>query len=240
MIRLRQKESKFEDFVKSANDPTKSFHQFLSEYYGEDGPTEGVDIGILGSGTDHAPFAYYAGVPAAYHNFIIDKKKYPSAGAYPAYHTGFETFYLVDQILDPGFAISKSSAQLNLHLILQLSETSLLPYSPADIVSTLERALKGEDFRTLRVLGLGDSLDVMLEALGKLKTALENWSSEVEREREAGELEDRLLLRMRNDQLMMLERIFILAEGIPGRKNYRHALFSPSKYNSYGLLDQLL
>ena len=233
--------------IQSANDPSKTLHEFLTDYYEEGNSTggrvrttEGVEIEILGSGTDHAPFAYYAGIPAAYHHFKIDNKKFPSAGAYPTYHTGFETFYLVDKILDPGFALSRSSAQLNLHIILQLAETALLPFSPADIVTVLEEALQADDFETLRQIGLGDSLDIMIESLMDFKSAIENWTSELQSLQRTGELEDRLRLRMMNDQLMMLERIFILPDGIPGRKNYRHALFSPSKFNSYGLSDLIM
>ena len=66
----------------------------------------------------------------------------------------------------------------------------------------------------------------MVESLTQFKSVLETWTGDLP--------EDRLRLRMKNDQLMMLERIFLLPEGLPGRKNYRHALFSPSKFNSYG------
>ena len=45
-----------------------------------------------------------------------------------------------------------------------------------------------------------------------------------------------LRLRRRNDQQMLLERIFLLAQGLPGQHSYRHALFSPAKFNSYGKL----
>ena len=60
----------------------------------------------------------------------------------------------------------------------------------------------------------------MLESLTQLKSAVETWTRD---------LEDRLRLRMKNDQLMILERIFLLSEA---RKNYRHALISPSRFNS--------
>ena len=166
----------------------------------------------------------------------MDTKLYPKTGAYPTYHTGFETFYLVDRIIDPGFVISKSSAQFNLHVILQLAERPLLPFSLTEILSVLEQALQGDNFRALRQIGLGESLDVMTEALLTFKTAVLDWERELERMQEAGELEDSLRLRMMNDQMMLLERVFLLPDGLPGRKNYRHALLSPSKFNSYGLL----
>ena len=57
---------------------------------------------LLGSGSDHAAFAFVAGVPAINVHFKLDNKKYPQVGSYPPYHTGYDTFYLVDKILDPG------------------------------------------------------------------------------------------------------------------------------------------
>ena len=39
---------------------------------------------------------------------------------------------------------------------------------------------------------------------------------------------------MINDKMMQLEKVFLLPEGLPGRAHYKHALFSPSKFNSYG------
>ena len=41
-------------------------------------------------------------------------------------------------------------------------------------------------------------------------------------------------VRMLNDKLMLLERIFLLPQGLPDRQNFRNAIFSPSKLNSYG------
>lgn len=60
------------------------------------------EFSLLASGTDHAAFAFVAGVPAININFKLDYKKYPQVGTYPPYHTGYDTFYLVDKILDPG------------------------------------------------------------------------------------------------------------------------------------------
>ena len=101
--------------------------------------------------------------------------------------------------------------------------------------AALEQALQGDDFKVLRQIGLGESLDIMIDSLLTFKAAVVDWERELETLQESGELEDSLRLRMKNDQMMMLERIFLLPDGLPGRKNYRHALLSPSKFNSYGL-----
>ena len=113
--------------VPSTLDPTKSYYEFLETWLaaGEKTADTSVEeyVKILGSGSDHASFAFYAGVPALYFSFRTDDHKYPGAG-YPAYHTGFETFFLMDEILDPGFALHKSCSQLSLHMLLQVARCS--------------------------------------------------------------------------------------------------------------------
>ena len=39
---------------------------------------------------------------------------------------------------------------------------------------------------------------------------------------------------MLNDKLMLLERVFLLPQGLPDRLNVRNSMFSPSIENSYG------
>ena len=39
---------------------------------------------------------------------------------------------------------------------------------------------------------------------------------------------------MLNDKLMLLERVFLLPQGLPDRTIYKNAIFSPSKFNNYG------
>ena len=129
-------------------------------------------VGILGSGSDHTAFAFFAGVPSIFYGY----KK----GGYPAYHTGFETFYLMDQLVDPGFNKSKACAQLGLHMALQLTEAPVLPYSLTDMTKVIEGAiteLQNNTFVTLREHGAGESLDVTLKAFHEFKTAAKLFSS---------------------------------------------------------------
>ena len=36
-----------------------------------------------------------------------------------------------------------------------------------------------------------------------------------------------------NDQMMQLERVFLMPAGLPGRPQIRNAIFAPGKFNSY-------
>jgi hypothetical protein len=40
-------------------------------------------------------------------------------------------------------------------------------------------------------------------------------------------------LRIINDQIMHLERVFLMPGGLPGRPDSRNAIFAPGKFNSY-------
>ena len=66
---------------------------------------------------DHAAFAFYAGIPSINLSFRVDKKKHEGVWVYPSYHTGYDTFYLVDKILDPG---NNSSFFYSCYLIFSL------------------------------------------------------------------------------------------------------------------------
>ena len=89
--------------------------------------------------------------------------------------------------------------------------------------------------------------------LQDFKTASSEWVLRTEGMRERGELKDPLTLRMVNDQIMKLERVWLLpqvhqslplsilticyppvTQGLAGRPAIRHAVFGPSKSNSYG------
>merc|ERR1712130_137879 len=151
------------------------------------------------------------------------------------YHTGFETFYLVDKLIDPGFEISKVCTEMALHMTLQLAEDPVLPYSFHHIISEVEKAFDKFEttvFTTLRQNGMRKSLDTMINAFQQMKEAILQFSGELDNfidDNSKSALERRIM----NDKLMLFERIFVLPNGLPGRPNFRHALFSPTKFNFY-------
>ena len=111
--------------LKMADNPTESgpekYYDFWEEWTnkGNNEDIQPKSLGrkepkftLLGSGSDHAPFAFYANIPAINLRFKDDTKKYPGVGQYPTYHTGYETFYLMDKLIDPGFKIHKTCAQV--------------------------------------------------------------------------------------------------------------------------------
>ena len=111
----------------------RSYYEYWEEWTNQDNqadePRKIPKIKHIGSGTDHAAFAFYAGVPAYNLRFKDDTKKYKGVGQYPTYHTGYETFYLVDKIIDPGYKIHRTCAQTSIHAIFNLADSAILPYN---------------------------------------------------------------------------------------------------------------
>jgi len=234
----------FLEAIKTVKDPdnqSRTYYEFYKEYIKQDeNPDETVEDKVtgLGSGSDHAGFIFYAGVPAMYFDFSVDKHKYPGFGSYPAYHTGFETFYLVDKIIDPGFKYHRTCSQLSTHMMLHLGEASVLPFTTQHLLYELEKALdnmvKNNVTKTLEANGAMSAYNLMTQKLQEFKSASIEWSRRRDNAVKDGVIKDPLKLRMFNDQIMLLERVFLLPTGLPGRPDTRHALFSPSKFNSYG------
>merc|ERR1712228_363397 len=115
------------------------------------------------------------------YTFTVDHQKYPKVGfPYPTYHTGFETFYLMDKILDPGFSLHKSCSQLGMHMMLQLAESALLPLATRHFVAEVEKGLAGLEkegaVKQLRDAGLGKPFDVLVESIEEFSTASSLWT----------------------------------------------------------------
>jgi hypothetical protein len=73
----------------------------------------------------------------------------------------------------------------------------------------------------------------MLDKLNRFRARAQLWIRHRD-QLAAAASPDPLEQRTLNDQLMMLERVFLLEEGLPGRPDVRHALFSPAKFDLYG------
>ena len=68
--------------VPSSKDPSKSYYDFLKERFENGNETVEDLVKITGSGSDHAPFSFYAGIPALYFAFKIDKKVFKMSKAH--------------------------------------------------------------------------------------------------------------------------------------------------------------
>jgi len=188
---------------------------------------------FVGAGSDHATFLFYAGVPVMDITFLEDTKLYPGiSGGYPAYHTGFETFDLVDKIYDPDFKIFRACAQINLRLGLELAESAKLPLLMETYADVMEEGMVTfqENGVIQKLEDLSISTQYWNESVYAFRAAAKSFDEMAAKQVE----NDSAALKVTNDQKRGFEKNFLLAEGLPDRIQYRHVITAPSLFDAYG------
>ncbi|XP_066957621.1 N-acetylated-alpha-linked acidic dipeptidase 2-like [Macrobrachium rosenbergii] len=185
----------------------------------------------LGSGSDHAPFAFYGGIPSLNVAFGTDRNKY-DISSYPFYHTGYETFYMVDTFVDPGFRIMQGCGRLAALFLKYFADSALIPYSLQQLSRAIEENLnkvkdKGKGATLLEIY---DKFPLLEESAHNFTTATAIFAQKLDSVKDTL---DPVMLRAVNDQMMKLEQVFIMPRGLPGRPTIRHAIFAPSQFDSY-------
>ena len=226
-------EGQYLDNVTPSGDSYYDFwYDWLNQNVGK-GSRQKPKVSLLGSGSDHYSFAFMAGIPSMSYTFMDDSKKYPGSSKfrYPTYHSGYETFDLVDRILDPGFKISKTCAKTTLHIALQLSDSVLLPLALRNSYSQMSESISSMKRHRAKAC-----IDRGVIDLSHIEGALMRFSDAISsfelRKENVDQLDD-LQVSQINNQMMQLERIFLLAQGLPGRPYLKHAVFAPSYGNVY-------
>ncbi|XP_076040569.1 N-acetylated-alpha-linked acidic dipeptidase 2-like [Oratosquilla oratoria] len=183
----------------------------------------------LGSGSDYAAFNVYAGIPSIDYWFRRDKVKY-NISTYAYYHTGYETFYMVSENVDKEFKIHQGCGRVASLTLKYFADSLVLPYSLQRYPEVMAKAIKGLKKKQV------DQLNEIYPNFPKLGEAIANFSSSVDTftaNLKNTIMMDPLKARSINDQMMMLERIFIIPGGLPGRITARHAVFAPSQFDGY-------
>jgi N-acetylated-alpha-linked acidic dipeptidase len=167
----------------------------------------------IGSGSDHTVFLNHVGMPTVGLQFD---------GPYGVYHSMYDNFYWMNQFGDPGYRYHTLCAQVWGVLALRLANADVLPFDFAFYADNIRqfvaelrknnRAASGLDFA-----GLDKSLGAF-ESAGKL---LDREIGRVSFRRQAV-VDDGRLTRL----LMMVERNWLSAEGIPGRPWFKHILYA--------------
>jgi N-acetylated-alpha-linked acidic dipeptidase len=168
----------------------------------------------LGSGSDYTVFLNYLGMP------IVDMT---FSGPYGVYHSQYDDHYWMTRFGDPGLRYMTAMVEVWGRMALRLANAAVIPYDLEHYAST--------------VTGFVDALEQQpgVEAhlgLSGVRAALDEWIREADAmqsaARESLEAEVPLAhLGQLNDSLLRVERQFLLAEGIPGRPWFKHALYAP-------------
>ncbi len=170
----------------------------------------------LGSGSDYTVFLNFLGIPVV--DMAFD-------GPYGVYHSIYDNYNWMTRFGDPGFRYMTTMADIWGRMALRLANADVLPY---DFVGYAGR-----------VSGFLDELEAVPGVRGRLafadaRAAVRAWrtaATAADRSVAAALVvsgpagaatRDRL-----NAALRLVEREWLLPDGIPGRPLFRHALYAP-------------
>ncbi|KAI0241238.1 Glutamate carboxypeptidase 2 [Lamellibrachia satsuma] len=185
-------------------------------------PTAKPWISLLGSGSDFAPFIKKVGVSCADLRYHFDDKL--GISSYPLYHSVYETFHLVDKIMDPTFAVWAELAR-------NLADSYILPFDVESFATAIDSYSLFVEFKhgsLMRDHGLAKRLEYLRLAVAQFRSAADQFQKRVE----SVDRQNPMAVRQLNDQMMQLERAFIDPLGLPGRALTRNVLFAPSQQNT--------
>ncbi|KAL7645737.1 UNVERIFIED_CONTAM: hypothetical protein RMT77_002614 [Armadillidium vulgare] len=209
--------------IPGVKDSSKTLFEEWREYTERTKPNakEHPVVFSLGSGTDHAPFSFYAGIPSTMFYFIVNGR------LFPAYHTGYETFYMLTAFIDPEFKIHEGCGRLSILGLKYLADSTIIPYSVGRLPSIMLSNLQNNDNRE-RLIQIYDKYTELENSVKKLGDSVSKFENTTR-----FSYQSELQVRAINDQMMKLEQIFLIPEGLPGRPTVRNAAFSQSLFDKY-------
>jgi len=177
-------------------------------------------VGDLGSGSDYTAFIQHLGIPST---------DIGSSGPYGVYHSVFDNFAWFKKFADPDFLYEQQMARVYGVEILRMAQAEVLPYDYEDygheIVGYVDAARRRAELKLgPRVLDFAPAMSAarrMQEAGAKLLA------------RQKNPPKDAAKLAQLNDTLLQGERALLLADGLPHRPWYRHAIYAPGEYTGY-------
>lgn len=185
-------------------------------------------VGGLGSGSDYAPFVAFLGVPCVDMRFYYDITL--NISSYPLYHTSYDNYHSFSTYHDPGFKYSRALGQVWAEMLRSLSSQPLLPFIPTHYSQSLSKHYV-KFYHKFE--GVFDKHHIYIDNLTQAVNHFATSTREFELRLNSIDLNNVLLLRGLNDQLMQLDRAFIDYMGLPGRLSIRNVLWAPSSSNSY-------
>ncbi|KAK6181050.1 hypothetical protein SNE40_008989 [Patella caerulea] len=194
----------------------------------------------MGSASDFAPILQKAGVTSVDFRYTYDKNL-PVVG-YPLYHSQYETFYAMKNLIDVDFKYHQAVARIGAELARNLADSLIIPLNASDYAWDLENlrvSLDAEYGSYLRGnISNYDDLEMVIKKFGEEAADFEIRLSNVNKN-------DPLLTRVVNDQLMLLEKAFLDPAGLPLRPLKKHIIMADSSNDVYagssfpGLIDLL-
>ena len=200
----------------------------------------------LGAGSDYVAFQDLAGCSSIDFGFEGKKHGFP-------YHSCYESYEYVERVIDPNFDYHHMLVQVWALLILELSDSAILPFDMPFYASEIKRyveqlkldaaSIPGDDHpdQRLRMDSLEEAAELFIRNAAEFATFEENWKSSIMAN---GMMESRELTfnrwahnaRMSNFETHLLD--LPMEEegregGVPGRTQFKHVIFGPQAWSGY-------
>ena len=168
------------------------------------------------------------GIPSvAFHYSFRDK----NVTVYPVYHSIHDTFHWVEKFVDPSFQIHLSACKLSARLLLRICDSNLVPI---DVTSYSDALLESSKNLAKEVLSKLKNMNISMDHIEAAIKEFNKTTHDFEQRKKSLKSTDFSKLRILNNQMANLEKIFINPYGLPGRPDTRNIVFAPAVVNSYG------
>lgn len=184
------------------------------------GNREEPSIGNLGGGSDHIAFYMHTGIPSLS----------GGAGGPTLYHTNYDDFYFYENFSDPSFQMGGTIAQWAGIMALRLANAPLIPYDVSRYAEDLTLHLANATSLIRKYAPDFKGFTATQKALERLDSVSEEVEIVVKEGLEIEELSPREISRI-NNELLRLEKSFLLEEGMPFGNWYK-SLYASTDPNS--------
>merc|ERR1719494_53052 len=217
---------KFFNVTKSYQDPDSALNLFTSWQNKTPENDYEPSYSLLGSGSDFTAFYSTIGVSCIDFRYTFNKEYHKGLPNYPTYHTIYDNYNWMHRFIDPDMRYHTMVTKLWVQLTLEMADELILPYNLTRYAEKI--AYDTEVFETnfnelFKPTGI--SLESVRNATEELKIA----AAEFHKRLDAAPLDNCNVIRGFNDQMMSFERSFIVPEGMPGRRDQKHIIYSPSR-----------
>ncbi|KJE94806.1 naalad2 protein [Capsaspora owczarzaki ATCC 30864] len=180
----------------------------------------------LGSGSDFTSFLSHHGVPSFDIQFTYAD---PTLSSYPVYHAQSDTFEYVANVLDPGFQFHAAITKIWIGALVELASVPAIAFNCSRYAIEIKQHLF-EVVAAATAAGIPVDASHVTPSTSKFVLAAQLFDHKLAA---LPATVKPLVLRDYNDRLMMLERLFLIEEGLPGRAFFRHMIYAPAAHDSY-------
>ena len=174
-----------------------------------------------------------AGINAFLEHLGVPSLDIGFSGPYGVYHSRFDDFDWMEKFGDPSFRYSVAESQIYGTLVMRLADSDLLPLDYWQYGQAIQGFLRGLGVETKNDHpGVRLPTGKALRATRKFTRVAGELRRRLAQVQEAGSLDPETLHEV-NQDLLQVERNFLLDKGLPRRPWFRHAFFAPGVYTGY-------